>query len=179
MYNENFYEGKDRIMSNGNVILYEKNDDDGLYYKKNGSFLAFFWFFNKMLFYTSFSKKIPVSGKEVDLNHKEKRNLLLLLRFWVGCFVLMVILLGFGIPLLCLNILFKLAVAMTAVGAVCLVIHLALTTLMSYFPAIGCQSEENDYVSLGPQDIPKGYQLGDTIIPIIESKKEEKSEDKI
>lgn len=164
-------------MSDKNVILYKKCKN-GLYYKKNGSFLAFFWFFNKVLFYTSFSKKIPVSGKEVDLNHKEERNLLLFLRFLVGCFISMIILLGFGVPLLCLNILFELAVAMTAVGAVCLVIHLALTTLVSYLFAIGYQNKENDYVSLGPQNIPKGYQLGDTIIPIIESKKEEKSKDK-
>ena len=164
-------------MSDKNVILYKKCKN-GLYYKKNGSFLAFFWFFNKMLFYTSFSKKIPVSGKEIDLSDKIARDFVISLRFLVGCFISMIILLGFGVPLLCLNILFKLAVAMTAVGAVCLVIHLALTTLVSYLFAIGYQNKENDYVSLGPQDIPKGYQLGDTIIPIIESKKEEKSKDK-
>ena len=164
-------------MSDKNVILYEKSDD-GLYFKKNGSFLAFFWFFNKMLFYTSFSKKIPVSGKEIDLSDETARNFVISLRFLVGCFISMIILLGFGVPLLCLNILFKLAVAMTAVGAVCLVIHLALTTVVSYLLAIGYRNKENDYVPLGPQDIPKGYQLGDTIIPIIESKKEEKSKDK-
>ncbi len=151
-------------------FLYKK-DEGGFYMKKNISFLATFWFTNKIFFYTSFSNKIPVSKKR--FNSDDEKSELWMLRFVLGCFMLGVILLGCGIPLLCLDILFKLAIAMTVIGAICSAIYLVVAIYSAYL-MIGEAGKGN--LKLTPENIPKGYKLGDSIIPM--KPKEKETEDK-
>ena len=155
------------------LFLYQENAG-GLYLKKNISFLAAFWFTNKMIFYTSFSKKYPVSRKKLNIdNSKEDRFELLIMRIVLGCFTLGVILLGCGIPFLCLDILFKLAIAMTVIGTICSAIYLVIAILVTC--AIISNAGKGE-LKLKSEDIPKGYELGDSIIPM--KPKEKETEDK-
>ena len=158
-------------------FLYTEGEG-GFYIKKNLSFLAAFWFANKMFFYTSFSKKFPVSKKQLNIasdkdEDKGKKSALLIVRIVLGCFALGVILLGCGIPFLCLDILFKLAIAMTVIGAICSTIYSVMAIWMAYL-MIGEAGKGN--LKLTPENIPKGYKLGDSIIPM--KPKEKETEDK-
>ncbi len=145
---------------------------EDFYLKKNISFLAVFWLVNKMIFYTSFSKKYPVSRKKLN-NSKDDKNTLLGWRIVLGCFTLGAVLLGCGIPFLCLDILFKLAIAMTVIGTICSAIYLVIAILVT------CKIISNagkGELKLRSEDIPKGYKLGDSIIPM--KPKEKETEDK-
>lgn len=154
-------------------VLYHACKED-FYLKKNISFLAVFWLVNKMIFYTSFAKKYPVSRKKLNIdNSKDDKNILLGWRIVFGCFMLGVILLGCGIPFLCLDILFKLAIAMTVIGTICSAIYLVIAILVTC--AIISNAGKGE-LKLKSEDIPKGYELGDSIIPM--KPKEKEIEDK-
>ena len=155
------------------LFLYQENAG-GLYLKKNISFLAAFWLVNKVMFYTSFSEKYPVSRKKLDIdNSKYDKNSLLVWRIVLVCFTLGAVLLGCGIPFLCLDILLKLAIAMTVIGTICSAIYLVIAILVT------CKiisDAGKGKLKLKSEDIPKGYELGDSIIPM--KPKEKETEDK-
>ena len=134
------------------------------------SFIAAFWYFNKMVFYTSFSGEIPVSRQELNIDDEDNKNTLIGIRIVCGCFMLEAVLLGFGISFLCLGIMFKWAIAMTVIGAIGLAIYLVIAIEIARSVI---RVASNSDRKLGPKDIPKGYEIGDSFIPIIKPKEEE------
>lgn len=163
-------------------VSYKIDSERGVCFRENISFLAVFCYLNKEFFYTSFSKKRPVSGKEIDNSDSDGKGNLYFFRFTLGCFMLGVVLLGCGIPFLCLDILFKLAVAMTVIGAICSVIYLSIAIVM----ACCLRSQVHSVLQIGAlqskivqsEYVLKGYQLGDSIIPV-KPEEEKKNEDEI
>ena len=120
---------------------------------------------------------MPVSGKKLNIKKKYDRYTLLGCREVFGCFMLGVVLLGFGISFLCLDILFGLTVAMTVIGAIGLAIYLVFAILSARAIINNARANKTN-LQLNLKDIPKGYEIGDSFIPIIKPQEEEKNKDK-
>ena len=112
-----------------------------------------------------------VSGKNLNLNDDSTKKLLLWFRLCFGCLMLGVVCLGTGIALLCLDISFKLALAITISGSVFLVMYFLF--VISFSLAFIDVSNKRPQISLKTTDIPEGYKLGDPFIPV-KPKEEEK-----
>lgn len=125
----NSIEKKNIEIQNNNDNQYYKCDKFGCFFKRQISLRSRLWFSFKLILYLTFVGKYPVSYKNVEFSSRTKDKII---RFFIALLLITNIpMLAVGIAFLCLSMLIKLAITMTAVGAFLSIIFVCSCFVMS------------------------------------------------
>ncbi len=159
----------DNNTNNGKVEKENQNNNDNQYYrcdrfgclfKRQIPLRSRLWFSFKLILCAIFLGKYPVSYKNVEFSSKIKDKII---RFFIAVLLIASIpMLALGIAFLCLSMLIKLAITMTAVGAFLSLIFVYLCFLIS--ARLNLEFSSKQFMTLNK--FPASYSLRDSIIPI-------------
>ena len=156
----NNIEKKDIEIQNNNDNQYYKCDKFGCFFKRQISLRSRLWFSFKLILYLTFVGKYPVSYKNVEFSSRTKDKII---RFFIALLLIASIpMLALGIAFLCLSILIKLAITMTAVGAFLSIIFVCSCFVIS--AELNSEISGKQFITLNK--FPVSYNSRDSIIPI-------------
>ncbi len=153
-------ETKNIEIQNNNDNQYCKCDKFGCFFKRQISLRSRLWFSFKLILYFTFVGKCPVSYKNVEFSSRIKNKII---RFFIAVLLIASIpMLGLGIAFLCLSMLIKLAITMTAVGAFLSIIFVCSCFVIN--AKLNSEISGKQFITLNK--FPVSYNSRNSIIPI-------------